>query len=152
MLESATDGRGNTTTLSLDAWGNAAQIQTPEGRTSSFSYTPAPAAITALQGGLVITATDPRGSLTKTEYFQPGDKNGKTTLSGLVKQVTAGLGVSGLTVKPTDKTVQTFTYDPQRNPESRTQKMDGVGPDRKKSYVYDLLNRLVTLTSTTGHT
>ena len=60
--------------------------------------------------------------------------------------------VNGLTVKPTDKTVQTFTYDPQRNPESRTQKMDGVGPDRKKSYVYDLLNRLVTLTSTTGHT
>ncbi len=156
--ETATDGRGNTTTFKLDDYGNVEELRAPEGRTSHFSYTPAPAAITALQGGLVLTATDPRGSHVVTDYYQPSDTSGKTTLSGLVKQVTAGIldttpgRVNGLTVKPTDKTVQTFTYDPQRNPESRTQKMDGVGPDRKTSYVYDLLDRLVTLTSTTGHT
>ncbi|MFN7812270.1 MAG: hypothetical protein ACK5SI_06355, partial [Planctomycetia bacterium] len=74
-------------------------------------------------------------------------------LAGLVKQVTAGIldstpgRVNGLIALPTDKTVQTFTYDAQRNPESATQKMDGVGPDRKTSYVYDLLDRLVTVTA-----
>ncbi|MFN7813156.1 MAG: hypothetical protein ACK5SI_10910, partial [Planctomycetia bacterium] len=87
-----------------------------------------------------------------TDYFQPADKNGTTTLAGLVKQVTAGIldftpgRIHDLAGKDTDKTVQTFTYDAQRNPESRTQKMDGVGPDRTTSYGYDLLDRLVTLT------
>ncbi|MFN7811325.1 MAG: hypothetical protein ACK5SI_01525, partial [Planctomycetia bacterium] len=124
-----------------------------ESRTSYFAYTPAPAAIDGLQGGLVIRATDPRGSLVVTDYFEPSDKNGTTPLAGLVKQVTAGIldstpgRVNGLTALPTDKTVQTFTYDAQRNPESRTQKMDGVGPDRTTSYGYDLLDRLVTLTA-----
>ncbi|MFN7812271.1 MAG: hypothetical protein ACK5SI_06360, partial [Planctomycetia bacterium] len=123
-----------------------------ESRTSYFAYTPAPAAIDGLQGGLVIRATDPRGSLVVTDYFEPSDKNGTTPLAGLVKQVTAGIldpditRIHDLTAKPTDKTVQTFTYDAQRNPESRTQKMDGVGPDRTTSYGYDLLDRLVTLT------
>jgi RHS repeat-associated protein len=153
VLTSATDGRGNTTTYVLDARGNTEEIRAPESRTSYFEYTPAPAAISDLQGGLVIKATDPRGSLVVTDYFQPSDKKGQATLSGLVKQVTAGIldanavRIHGLTAKPTDKTVQTFTYDPQRNPESRTQKMDGVGPDRKTSYVYDLLDRLVTVTA-----
>jgi RHS repeat-associated protein len=152
-LTSATDGRGNTTTFSLDARGNTEEIRAPLSRTSYFAYTPAPTGIGGLQGGLVIRATDPRGSLVVTDYFQPSETNGTTTLAGLVKQVTAGIldstpgRVNGLIALPTDKTVQTFTYDAQRNPESATQKMDGVGPDRKTSYVYDLLDRLVTVTA-----
>jgi len=153
VLESATDGRGNTTTYVLDTRGNVEEIRAPESRTSYFEYTDAPAAIDGLQGGLVIKATDPRGSLVVTDYFQPSDKKGKATLAGLVKQVTAGIldskaeRIHGLTAKASDETVQTFTYDAQRNPESATQKMDGEGPDRKTSYVYDLLDRLVTVTA-----
>ncbi|MFN7811506.1 MAG: hypothetical protein ACK5SI_02450, partial [Planctomycetia bacterium] len=75
-LTSATDGRGNTTTYVLDAYGNVEEVQAPESRTSYFAYTPAPAAIDGLQGGLVIRATDPRGSLVVTDYFEPSDKNG----------------------------------------------------------------------------
>ena len=90
-LTSATDGRGNTTTFSLDARGNVGEIRAPLSRTSYFAYTPAPTAIDGLQGGLVIRATDPRGSLVVTDYFQPSETNGTTTLAGLVKQVTAGI-------------------------------------------------------------
>ncbi len=51
--------------------------------------------------------------------------------------------IHGLTAGAAGKTVQSFTYDPQRNPLLRAQFMDGVGPDRTTSFTYDLLDRLV---------
>ena len=165
---SATDGRGNVTSFVLDAFGNTEWIHAPESVSTHFQYTPPAgdhspeAAGAGLPGGLVTVVTDPRGYLTKTDYY---DKSAGDAahLQGLPKKVRAGLGAGDVEyqVDPGDGNVVTvnaaithFTYDANRYQHLVTQQMGGLdsgvpvdAPDRVSEYVHDNLGRLVKLYS-----
>jgi RHS repeat-associated protein len=142
---SFTDGRGFTTTYVLDGRGNTTGILEPLDITTNLEYTEAPTDIYGLAGGLVKEVRDPRGYLTTTEYFTRDDG---PTLSGLVKRVTRG--TPDLDAPPEgpinwdDETSQRFEYDERRNRTAAIQEM-GDGPERVTAFVFDTLDRLVTL-------
>jgi RHS repeat-associated protein len=142
---SFTNGRGNTTTYVLDGRGNTTGILEPLDITTNLEYTEFPTDIHGLAGGLVREVRDPRGYLTTTEYFTREDG---LTLSGLVKRVTRG--TPDLDAPPEgpinwdDETSQRFEYDERRNRTAAIQEM-GDGPERVTAFVFDTLDRLVTL-------
>ncbi len=142
---SHTNGRGYTTTYVLDGRGNTTGILEPLGITTKLGYTEAPTDVSDLSGGLVKKVRDPRGYLTTTEYFTSADG---PTLSGLVKRVTRG--TPDLDAPPEgpinwdDETSQRFEYNARRNRTKAIQEM-GDDPERLTEFVFDTLDRLVTL-------
>ena len=163
QMTSYTDGRGFTTTYGLDGAGNVQTISAPESVTQSFTYTPAPTTIgTDLPGGLVLTATDPRGVITNYDYFDTSGAEGSTPVDnehGLVEKITRGIGGDSTIVSfnADDETTQHFTYDARRNPATMIQQMGNLDPtpgeptgsdtaDRQTITLYDNLGRLVKTT------
>lgn len=93
--------------------------------TTSYTFTPAPAAPGDLPGGLMLTMTDPLGRVTEYQYVEASG-----TAFGKVSQITTAVGTAY-------EATMRYEYDTNGNLEFEYDALDRV-----TQYVYDDLNRL----------
>ena len=144
QLKTHVDGRGNTTTWTLDSHGNATSIAYPEGVSESIAYHTISSTSgdpgDVLPGGLIDTHTDARGFIFDFDYITAG--------------ATIGLILTKTRAKTTaDESITHYTYDTKRNLDTKIQQMglldspgNGETDDRLYDSDYDALNRLTKMT------